>query len=157
MIGSSVHKSVNLSILRKAANLMLLLLVAALFSCHNEKDVKPPKGSIPQKQLVKILVEIHLLESNAENLMINKDSLLPELKVSYNELFAKNKITVQQFEETFSWYEQNPMKLDALYQEVVAELSKREAHAKAGQKKLPPAQAVVDSTSPPKFKKIGKE
>jgi hypothetical protein len=157
MISSSVHNTVKLNILPKAANLLLLFMAVLLFSCKGDRDVQAPKNSIPQNKLINILVEIHILESNAENVKINKDSLLPELKVAYNDVFSKNKVTAQQFEQTFTWYEQNPLKLDALYQEVVAELSRREAHAKAAQKITPAAQAAkVDSTDQPKFKSLKK-
>lgn len=156
MISSSVHSPVKLHILRKVANLLLLLLLFALPSCKDPNKAEPPAGSVPKKEMVQALVDIHILEAYTENLGINKDSIQPELKVSYEAIYKKHKITFTQFQETFSWYEAHPEKLDALYQDVVAELSTREAQAKSQQKVIPPAVPELDTSNAKKLKVFGK-
>ena len=77
--------------------------------------------------MIEILVDIHIQEARADALHIPRDSILPEMKITYLEILNKHQVKEADFKVTMDYYLKNPEKLDVLYQDVVDDLSRREA------------------------------
>jgi len=73
------------------------------------------------------MVDIHIQEARADALHIPRDSLIPEMKITYLEILNKHNVKEADFKKTMDYYLQNPQQLDLMYQDVVDELSRREA------------------------------
>lgn len=129
MINTSIHTGAKLSILRQPANAALLLVLAlalVLGSCSQKPDPEK-KNPVSRKEIVGVLVEIHLLEARSDRLLIPRDSILSQYKIAYNDILARHHVTEANFRKTMDFYLKNPDKMDLMYQDVVDELSRVEA------------------------------
>lgn len=124
----------------------LLIPLLFVFSCGKKQDVRAdkPQDLIPQPKMVQVLSDVHILEAtlhviapgyaNARpvNLPGIKDpsiSPAPPVKDSmpYYNIFRKYDVTRDQFKSSMKWYCSNPEELNSLYDEVIVELTKRQA------------------------------
>ena len=71
-----------------------------------------------------VITDIHLSEAET-SLRTFPDSTSSE-KVSFNKIFEKHSITKKQYEESLSFYIDNPELLDSVYTNVLNELSKKQ-------------------------------
>ena len=88
---------------------------------------KEKENPLARKKMVEILVEMHMIEARADRLMVVRDSLLPEMKIAYDDVLKTKNVSETDYKKTLDYYLQNPLKMDTMYQEVVDELSRREA------------------------------
>ena len=132
------------------------LLVGLLFlfaSCAEKKEetfVMPekPANLIPEDKMIQVLADVHLLESavstrspapvrvprpgeNPQTIMIPQPG---ELKgMPYYDIFSKYGYTREQFAASFEWYATDPEGISTMYDEVIAELTRRQAKEQSGQ------------------------
>ncbi len=86
---------------------------------------------LDDEEMVKVLVELHLVEARADLLDIPQDSLRPVLEKRYDEIFAELDTDTAAFNASFNFYEHNPAQMDSLYQKVVDALVERESNYRA--------------------------
>lgn len=115
----------------KFSNFQIGTLALLLFhSACNNPDPKP-KNMLEDEEMVKVLIELHLVEARADLLNIPQDSLRPILERRYDEIFAELDIDTAAFNASFNFYEHNPAQMDSLYQKVVDALVERESNYRA--------------------------
>lgn len=126
---------------------LFLLAIVFLFSCHSEKEKSVPKPDdmIEHDVMVQVLADVHLLEGALltrlpapaiRGPMMHDPSFVRQLppdsnkiaSMPYYDIFKKRGVTRRQYESTMKWYCANPDELSALYDEVIAELTKRQAN-----------------------------
>lgn len=140
----------------------LIFSLLFLFSCGQSKDKKisKPDDLLPRDKMVAVLSDVYLLEASlsirsANTVQIHqllpqelmRDSMKPQVPISsekkdplpYYDIFKRNEVTKKQYEETMEWYATNADELNKLYDDVIIELTKRQAEDRTGKK------AVVDS------------
>lgn len=106
--------------------LTALVIVSA---CTTGSEV--PDDLIPQDQMVSILIEVHMLESNIKSLSIRpKDSAKVVYDHYENLLFADFNITQEQYERSFNYYIENLDEFKEVYTSVVDSLMQREKISK---------------------------
>jgi hypothetical protein len=91
----------------------------------------PPKGILPSKIMVPILVDIHLSEAiNTQkfNLSLNRDSLPEDLYLS---ICKKYKLDRSDIEKSLLYYGKNTKEYMPIYNEVLDVLSEMEVKAKS--------------------------
>jgi len=93
-----------------------------------------PRNLLPENKMTEVMVDVHIFEAMAEGRKMSKDSLAGFIKTNYEEIFRKHKVTEDQFQRTFDYYEHNPGKMDDLMTKVIDELSKMEAGVKETEK-----------------------
>jgi len=94
-----------------------------LFSCgQDKKTIVIPSDVLSKEKMTEVLTEIHLAEAEV-NMKTLPDSIATE-KLSFHQLFDKNKITRAQFEKSLSFYIDHPELLNEVYEQVLNELSK---------------------------------
>lgn len=103
----------------------LAVLVFFAISCANQNP-------IPEKELTNILVEMFITDAtviapNYRAKFSRKDSI-----EYYEPILAKYGYTLNDFDQTMSTYSKEPKKLDAIFDNVVIELSKMEEELRAG-------------------------
>lgn len=104
---------------------LFALVVAVLISACGGSD-RRPAGILDDDKFKEVLLEAQLIEAKAgQDLVVGLDHSKGGVSKDYEELFARQGITEEQFDSTFAYYRARPLELKALYEEVLTELGKR--------------------------------
>ncbi len=130
---------------------VFLVVTLFLFSCSSaEKETLPePADLIAEEKMMQVLADVHLLEATlairspqAPNPRMPMDphrdttvraivqEVMNKEPIGYYDIFKKHGITRKQFEASMQWYSSEPARLNALYDKVIVELTKRQASGK---------------------------
>jgi hypothetical protein len=107
--------------IRKIALISVLFLVCACSS--KEKKTKIPDNIIPPEQMVSIIVDFHLVEASIFQGQQNHEDVNLISNYRYKWIFQKHKINRNQLSESLMFYTYHMKDLEAIYKEVVVELS----------------------------------
>ena len=102
---------------------LLFLLVTAC----KEKFPSVPADIIPLKKMENILMDMHISDAVAETRTMGD---INEKKISeqyYLQIYKNYGITKADFLKSYLFYQNNPVLLNKLYDELLSEMSKREA------------------------------
>jgi hypothetical protein len=102
--------------------------VAALAAC-NPKAPRPA-GLASDTTMVMLLADMHILESAHNTKALEADSVPYTYAEIYAEIFRRHNVTKAQYDSTMMWLARDSQQLDAIYDQVIEELSKREAAVK---------------------------
>jgi len=106
-----------------------LFLVFFAVSCNHKEKQDIRKDMLNQKDMVKLLVEVHIVEALVEERR-NSGNLRPgEIKLFYDQLFAKYKINPELFYKNINYYLERPQEFLKIYEKVITELSKKQGAA----------------------------
>lgn len=98
-----------------------------LISC-SKKEEKIPENILSKEKMIKVMVDVQLAEAAIQNRNLNMtDSTKIIAAGYYKNLFEKNKMSEQQFRESFLYYSHHLDVLNKIYEEVINELSKKQA------------------------------
>lgn len=98
-----------------------------LVSC-SKKEEKIPENILPKEKMIHVMVDVQIAEAAIQNKNLNlNDSTKAIAAGYYRNLFEKNKITEQQFRESFLYYSHHLDLWSKIYEEVINELSKKQA------------------------------
>lgn len=115
-------------LLKGAAMLgFILVLSLLLVSCHWGKR----RYVMPEKKLVKVLVDIHLADGIAVTTPRSFAQQSLDSAVLYSAVFTKHRINRAIFDSTMSYYTQKPNKLQQVYINVNTVLSKMDSDLEA--------------------------
>ena len=120
-----------------------LVCVFLLVACQTAEDKVKKSEVIPVDELVPILVEMHLADGlfQAVNMRVKypgRDSIS-----NYLDILKKYNVSKEIFDRTIEFYENDPDKLNDLYEEVISELTKFQSEVQQiGRQKLPDDQMV---------------
>lgn len=99
-----------------------------LFSCGGKKEqTSVPSNILPKEKMAQVITDIHL--SEAEMGMHALPDSTKKGPVSFENIFKKDSITKQQYEESLAFYIDHPQLLDTVYTQVLNELSKMQGKA----------------------------
>lgn len=104
-------------------SLLVVLLVGISVSSCNEQEFTP----IPQEDMEKILLDIHLAEvystmvNDEKHKTINKN--LDSLSAYYNMILSHHDLTYEELKNNMNWYSANPEELDTVYINMMDQLS----------------------------------
>ncbi len=110
--------------IRKATLIFTCLL---LFACAEEKKEVIPSDIIPKQKMADIMLDVHLLEAAMSLNTFRTDMVSNGNPTPAFDVFGKNKITEEQYNESFEYYAQHPEQLNEIYQLVMENLSKMQA------------------------------
>lgn len=136
---------------------MVLLLV---FSACGEKEEpstaiigEQPVDLIPEDKMIQVLADVHMLESALAYRGPSTPSRSPFMvaptekveipppgsqeSLPYYDIFAKYGYTRDQYERSLQWYSLDPVHYSEMYDEVINELTRRQAKENAGQTSVP--------------------
>ncbi len=104
-----------------------LCLCCILISC-SKKEEKIPENIVPKDKMIQVMVDVHLAEAKIQSNNLNlTDSTKTIAAGYYKNLFEKSKISEQQFRESFLYYSHHLDLMNKIYEEVINELSKKQA------------------------------
>ena len=101
--------------------IFLFLTFFLIFSCRNDHDDN--KKYISKEKMVKILIDIHLVEEKVNQLNYSNDSLKAVFNILEKEIFDKYNITDEEYRKSYSHYFFNPKELDDIYKSVIDSLN----------------------------------
>lgn len=107
--------------------ILYVLVLLAIFSCTGN----PPKGIIPAKKMVPILVDIHLsdaINNQRYNLSMVSDSLPEDLYIS---ICKKFKVERKEIEASLLYYGKHTKEYIPIYDAVLDVLTEMEVKAKS--------------------------
>jgi len=78
-----------------------------------------------------VLMDIHLAQSAVETKQIAQDSTSILLLNFYQKILHKHHITPQQLFASFDYYMEHPELMDAMYQQMIIDLSNKEEELKS--------------------------
>jgi len=106
--------------------LVFLVFLTVLFSC-SDKNTNIPSTFLTEGQMIEALVQVHLLESAAQLNMLDgvrEDSL--SLGNYYSGLFLDKEFSLQDFEDSFTFYAKEPRKMESLLDSVLTRIQMME-------------------------------
>ena len=100
-----------------------LIFCCFLLSCSDYKK-EIPEGIIIEEVFVNILKQVHLAEANFQ-LQQTKgiDKAKNKLAIVYRDIYSTYHISEEEFQNTLSYYSENPEKLEEIYAIVLEQLS----------------------------------
>ena len=107
----------------------LILFIALLGASCNSILNSRPSGTLSEKQMVDMLVDIHLTEAT---LNVASDSLArlndtTQLRIRFAQVFIKHDISPDDFNYSLTYYLEHIEELDKIYKEVINRLTELEA------------------------------
>ncbi|MBT3301838.1 MAG: DUF4296 domain-containing protein [Bacteroidetes bacterium] len=100
----------------KLNNYLLIFSLLFIISCGGKKNEKIPDDVIPEKDMVGILIDIHLAEAGVSFSRLERDSFDYYLSNYYFDIFRKHHITKDEFDFSMNFYLDNPNILQAVYE-----------------------------------------
>ena len=93
-----------------------------------EKFPSVPSDVIPMKKMQNILIDMHISDALAENKTMG--AVITERNLSqqyYLQIYKNYGVTKEEFLKSYLFYQNNPILLNQLYDNVLSEMSKRES------------------------------
>ena len=112
----------------------LTFLLVILLSCDDSK--KRPENIISEESMVSILVDIQILEATYNSRLIHEDDRNERMKRYYQEVFEKHQTSKELFNESYTYYEENPEILYAIYEVVLEKLEAIQTEEETKQVKI---------------------
>ena len=104
-----------------------------LLACTREdKPFTVPDEVLPPDKMQEVLVDIHVAEAAIERDRLQGDTAsFQKAKQYYEEIYAYHIITEEEFNKSFSFYQNNPKLFGEIYAKVIETLSQLEGEASA--------------------------
>jgi len=110
-----------------------LIFFFFILGCNYSEKKKPPENIIPEKQLIPILVDIHLADATLSVLNFDKKNARYKPENYYYIVLKKHGVDRKIFDKSIEYYSKNPKEFDIIYDKVLNEFSKLKANlTKAG-------------------------
>lgn len=108
--------------------ILLLFSVVFLIGCSSIEDrATIPDSVLSQEKMAEVLVDVHLLEASLNVSALSRDQQIMNSIHPDSDVLKKHNVTKEQYQESFTFYSQNPLLLGEIYQFVLNNLSKMQA------------------------------
>lgn len=108
----------------KIAVLSYLLVLA---SCSRDREVIVPEDILSRDEMVAIMTDMHIVEGARMGRNMMGDSL--GVEVYFEKIYAKHKVSKEEFDSSFSFYTKHPGTMDKIYEQVIENLNSLEVAA----------------------------
>ncbi len=112
--------------------IFFILLLPLLFSCYHENqiEVEVPEHLLSESDMVSIITDVQLTEgalTYRRTLRIEQQGFR---KSAYEQIFSTYGITAKILNDNFNYYNNDPEKMELIYEQVLAKLSRMEGELK---------------------------
>ena len=108
--------------------LLYIMFVLTVSSCSDPVEIPP--DVLSQEKMAAILTDVQLVEAQIQMEQLERnDSTKAVVYGYYKYIFQKHKISPEQFKTSFMFYSNHLDMLEHVYDDVLVNLSKREAGA----------------------------
>lgn len=102
------------------------LSLMVIVSCGGEKEVAIPGHVYSRDTMINILAGIHIAESQIGQTGYRPDAMT--FKTAYmQDVLSQNSVDTSRFNTSFEFYSTHPQLFSQMYEEVIAEISRRHA------------------------------
>lgn len=115
---------------------ILLLVVFAFVACEQEVIPKP-ENLIKEKQMIKMLVDIHLAEATFNKFRYDSAMVNSSTEDFYYSVLDKYEVADSVFEKSFVYYASVPKNFEKMYRKVMNNLSQIEQNYSGRKEALP--------------------
>lgn len=102
-----------------------------MLSCS--KGDKLPDGYLDQEQMVAYLIELHIIQSQVQNLRLSTDSAEVLFALLEKDLRKQHQHEDSVFYESYSWYLDRPEQMHEIYTAIVDTLTLRQSLLRVGE------------------------
>ncbi len=106
---------------------LLGLTTILLYSCESEPQDQVPENLIDSATYQNVLLEMQLVEAHINEVRVNQVYIRDSVNHFYSEIFDRHDITMEDYNATTEYYAKHPTELKAIYDNILVELSTREA------------------------------
>ncbi|MCF6171917.1 MAG: DUF4296 domain-containing protein [Bacteroidales bacterium] len=109
-----------------------LLLVPLLLSCYheNQPEISPPDHLLSEKEMVNILTDVQLAEGAITYRRTRRIEQQNFRESAYKQVFSTYGINAKILNENLNYYNNNPEKMEQVYDKVLAKLSRIQGQLK---------------------------
>ena len=107
---------------RSKISILYAFIVVLFISCK-EKPKALPSGILDNTKMTEVMVDVQLLEGLIAVRTIEEE----QINYYYNATFEKHGIDKNTFDLNIQYYIEHPEELEVIYQDVITELSKKQA------------------------------
>ena len=106
---------------------LYLLPLLFLFNCSSN-EVKAPKNILSKDKMIELMVDVHIADAMTLEKKIKDIKLSNQLKKSYLvSVLDKHNVSLEEFESSISFYEDNLEEMLEIYNEVMIKITELEA------------------------------
>jgi hypothetical protein len=117
--------------MRQFLQILSIFLALLITSCSGNKDKKKQEKIIPAKDLITILTELYVADGLLAYPPVRAQFFAKDSIINYIEIIERHGYTKERMDKTIHYYFQNnPEKLEKIYDQVLARLSETEAKLK---------------------------
>lgn len=102
-------------------NIFLVIILLTVLSC-GESENKPEK-LLPKAKMVEMLIDIHILESEMQNLRLKKDSSQLLYNSFERDIFKNNNVDKEAYLRSFEYYLDDVDAMEEIYNVVIDSLN----------------------------------
>ena len=107
----------------------LLLISMLLVACSHSKNNEIPSYVVPQKKMIDVLTDIHLLKAKVAIWRIKLPVSQNQEDSLFQQLYSEHELTQTSLDSSMSYYiHHEPLMLEDIYAKVLEELQLQEAN-----------------------------
>lgn len=106
------------------------ILLLTLVSCHSKSGAPAPDNLISKDSMISVMVDIHIADAVGDQRYGTDKPNRDFTNAVYARIYQNHHITADQYKTSFAYYEAHPADMNKMYEQVITELSKKEADLK---------------------------
>lgn len=108
-----------------------VFLLFSVVSCYNENEVVAPDDLIPETKMINVLTDVCKVEARFQRRITIKDLNNVDLVAhNYTIVFENHNISMQQFKDSYAFYQTSPQKMQEIFDQVIVQLTEEESKLK---------------------------
>lgn len=106
------------------------ILLLTLVGCAHRGGPVAPDNLITRDSMISIMVDIHIADAIGDQRYGTDKPNRDFINGVYRRIYQNHHITADQYKASFRYYEGHPDDMNKMYEQVITELSKKEAEMK---------------------------
>ena len=104
------------------------LLMGWLTACGTEQEIPEPDNLIEEPEMVDVLGDVCKVEARFQRrLTVGKVNIDEMVEHNYRIVMEEHNITLTQFKDSYTYYEQDPSKLQQIFDSVIVHLTEEQS------------------------------
>jgi hypothetical protein len=117
--------------MQRKIKFLLIVTGVLILSCNSFDSITGVQSEVLSKeQMVQILTDVHIAEAKVSELGMSGDTVQVTQSKYLQFVCDKNKTSIKVFDDSYQYYTTQPVILDSIYQQVIANLSLLESQHK---------------------------
>ena len=114
--------------------IIISILLFTLFACNEETEMIPD-NVLSQEKMVSVMVDVQLVEAALIVNQLKGDEAKEAAVNYYDSVMKQHNISREEFDVSFKYYAEHPGLMEQIYDEMLNELSKRQAEVENEKRK----------------------